>query len=354
MVAIQDIRSSKILAWRVAETESSAVARLAFADLFRNWGIPKACTLDNGRGFASKWITGGAKTRFRFKVRDEEPTGLLTALKIQIHWALPYRGQSKPIERAFRDLCDTIAKHPKMEGAYTGNSPANKPENYGSKVIAWEEFVQHVNDGVAWHNARKNRRGRDYAGRSFDEVFEELLPASPVGKADPVALRMALLAADEKMVNRQTGEIELYGNRYWSPECSELHGQKVTVRFDPECLHREIYIYSQTGEFLCEAQLFNDSGFDNVEGARETAKRVKAIKQLEREHEAALQLVHADEIAARQAKIRPVPSPEPSVIRPVRHAGQTAAALKPQAAPQKSKRQELRLSGVPLRLIDND
>lgn len=329
MVAIQDIRSSKILAWRVAETECSAVARLAFADLFRNWGIPKACTLDNGRGFASKWITGGAKSRFRFKVRDEEPTGLLTGLGIQIHWALPYRGQSKPIERAFRDLCDTIAKHPAMEGAYTGNSPLAKPENYGSRAIAWDAFVAHVNEGVALHNARAGRRGRDYAGRSFDQVFADLVEASPIGRATPEQLRMALLAADEKMVNRQTGEIELYGNRYWSPECSELHGQKVTVRFDPECLHREVYIYGQDGAFLCEAQLLADTGFDDVAGAKETAKRVKELKQRARDGEAAHRLLRAEEVAARQSKIREVtPIPEPGVIRPVRHAGQTAAALK--------------------------
>lgn len=353
MVAIQDIRSSKILAWRVAESESSAVARLAFADLFRNWGIPKACTLDNGRGFASKWITGGAKTRFRFKVRDEEPTGLLTGLQIKIHWALPYRGQSKPIERAFRDLCDTIARHPAMEGAYTGNSPANKPENYGKRAVPWAEFVAHVNEGVAIHNARTGRRGRDYAGRSFDQVFEELMHASPVGKATPEQLRMALLAADQKMVNRQTGEIELYGNRYWSPDLGELAGERVTVRFDPDCLHREIYVYAQSGEFLCEASLFGNTGFEDVKGATDSAKRVKEVRQLEREYEEKTRIMHADEVAARQAKIHAVPSPEPNVIRPVRHAGQTAAALKPQPATQKPKRQELRLSGVPLRLIDN-
>lgn len=355
MVAIQDIRSSKILAWRVAETECSAVARLAFADLFRNWGIPKACTLDNGRGFASKWITGGAKSRFRFKVRDEEPTGLLTGLGIQIHWALPYRGQSKPIERAFRDLCDTIAKHPAMEGAYTGNSPLAKPENYGSRAIAWDAFVAHVNEGVALHNARAGRRGRDYAGRSFDQVFADLVEASPIGRATSEQLRMALLAADEKMVNRQTGEIELYGNRYWSPECSELHGQKVTVRFDPECLHREVYIYGQDGAFLCEAQLLADTGFDDVAGAKETAKRVKELKQRARDGEAAHRLLRAEEVAARQSKIREVtPIPEPGVIRPVRHAGQTAAALKTRTENTPAKNPIHRLNLKALRLVEND
>lgn len=94
MVTIQDIYSRKILAWRIDESESALSTRLVFADLFVKWGIPKHCLLDNGRAFASKTITGGAKTRFRFKIKDEEPTGVLTALGIIIHWATPYRGQS--------------------------------------------------------------------------------------------------------------------------------------------------------------------------------------------------------------------------------------------------------------------
>ena len=181
MVAIQDISSSKIVGWRLGETESAVLTRLAFADVFRDFGIPKHCTLDNGRAFASKWITGGAKTRYRFKIREEEPTGLLTGLGIEIHWATPYRGQSKPIERAFRDMCDRIAKHPAMEGAYTGNSPMAKPDNYGSRAIPMDDFVVHVAQGIAAHNARLGRRGRNYAGRSFDQVFAESYAAAPIG-----------------------------------------------------------------------------------------------------------------------------------------------------------------------------
>jgi len=354
MVAIQDIRTSKFVAWRIAESECSAVTRLAFADLFRNFGIPKACTLDNGRAFASKWITGGAKSRFRFKIRDEEPTGLLTGLGIEVHWALPYRGQSKPIERAFRDMCDAIAKHPSMEGAYTGNRPDAKPENYGSRAIEWDEFVEHVNAGVAEHNARLGRRGRDYAGRSFDQVFEELMAASPIGRATDAQLRMALLAADQKMVNRRTGEIELYGNRYWSPECSELHGQRVTVRFDPENLHSEVYIYDQAGSYLCSAQLLADTGFDDVEGAKDAAKRVKELRQQVRAGEEARPLLHAQEVAARQATIREVPMPEPDVIRPVRHAGNTAAALKPAPVKTETNQSARRLRGAVLNLVNRD
>ncbi|WIA55483.1 transposase domain-containing protein [Sphingobium sp. WTD-1] len=129
----------------LAESEDMVTARLVFADLFQKWGIPKGLLSDNGRAFASKWLTGGARTRFRFKIRDEDPLGVLTALGITVHWAKPYRGQSKPIERGFRDFCDAIAKHPAFDGAYTGNTPLAKPEDYGSRAIDietfWRDFV---------------------------------------------------------------------------------------------------------------------------------------------------------------------------------------------------------------------
>jgi hypothetical protein len=330
MVAIQDIYSSKFLAWRLDLSETAVLTRLAFADLFRDYGIPKACTLDNGKAFASKWITGGAKTRFRFKIKEEEPTGLLTALGIKIHWAIPYRGQSKPIERAFRDMCDTIAKHPAMEGAYTGNTPLAKPENYGSRAIPFAEFVQHVDRGIAAHNARLGRRGRHYRGRSFDEVFTESYAAAPIGKATPEQLRMALLAAEQKRVNRQTGEVELYGNRYWSEQCAGLGGQLVTIRFDPDALHSDVHLYGNDGRYLTTANLIADTGFDDVAGAHATAKRLRSYRERVRHGEQAEQLLAAEELAALQADLAPVAMPEPTVIRPVRHRGQTAAALKPQ------------------------
>lgn len=333
MVAIQDVRSSKILAWRVGETESAALARLAFADCFRDHGVPSHALLDNGRGFASKWITGGTANRFRFKVKPEEPTGLLTQLGIEVHWALPFRGQSKPIERAFRDLCDTIAKHPAMDGAYTGNSPTNKPHDYGKRAIGWDEFVAHVARGIAEHNARLGRRGRDYAGRSFDQVFAESYAAANVKMASQAQLRMALLAADQKRVNRQTGEIELFGNRYWSPECGALRGQLVTVRFDPDNLHTTVHLYSQDGTFLTTADNVADNGWGDVAGAKASARRVSDLRRRTREQLELERLHSAEELAAMQPVIEQPDMPDPGMVQIVPLRGQTAAALKPRPAP---------------------
>jgi hypothetical protein len=321
MVAIQDIYSRKVVAWRLGGEESAIQTRLTFADLFRNFGIPANCVLDNGRAFASKWITGGAKSRFRFKIRPEEPTGLLSGLGVRIHWALPYRGQSKPIERAFRDLCDSIAKHPACEGAYTGNSPMAKPENYGSRAVEWDRFVALVDEEIAAHNARTGRRTQIANGRSFDDVFFESYAASTIGKATPEQLRMALLAADQKLVNRQTGEIELHGNRYWHAELSSLRGDKVTVRFDPDNLHSEIHVYDLEGRYITAAELIADTGFAEAAGAKEAAKRLAGYKKQVKATAEAADLISADQLADLQAGVAAAPTPKAGAVRPVRPAG---------------------------------
>ena len=130
LTAWQDIHSGKILSWRLDRTENADGYRLSFADLLRDYGIPAHVFVDNGRGIASKMLTGGTPNRYRFKVKHDEPVGLLTQLvgPDHIHWTTPYSGQSKPIERAFRDLATDVAKDFRLRGAYTGNAPGAKPD----------------------------------------------------------------------------------------------------------------------------------------------------------------------------------------------------------------------------------
>jgi transposase InsO family protein len=332
MIAMQDVYSRKIVAFRIGTEESAVNTRLTFADLFRDWGIPGHVVMDNGRGFNSKWLTGGTDHRFRFKVRPEDPLGLLPGLGIKTHATLPFRGQSKPIERAFRDLCDSIAKHPAFAGAYTGNNPMAKPENYGSKAVDWDRFCEVAAVEIAEHNAQTGRRTEMANGRSFDEVFAESYAIAPVTKVvDPVVLRMALLAADLKRVDN-TGVIEIAGNRYHHPDLIALRGQRVTVRFDPDKLHAPIYVYESHGPYLLEAMLLANTGFGDIAGAREVAKRTKAVNRKAKELAEAQRLLSPEEVAALQVASPPAAKPEATVIRPQRVATATAKAAAPKSA----------------------
>jgi len=334
MVAIQDVYSRKFLGWQLDLSENVLATRLAFAQVFRDFGIPKVCLLDNSRTFASKALTAGADTRYRYKVDPEEPAGLLVSLGIEVRFAQIYHGQSKPIERAFRELADHIARGPECAGAYTGNSPMKKPANYGSRAVPWAEFEQIVAQGITRYNARLGRKGGACKGRSCDITFAESYATAEIKKANEVQLRMALLASKPMRLNSRTGEIVLYGNRYYAPECLEHLGAPVTVRFDPENLHREVYIYDKEGQPIARADLIEDRGFFDQAGAIETGKRRKEARRAVRAGVEAERTLDAYEIAAAQVTL-PVPErPESRIVRPVRHRATVgSAALKPQPAP---------------------
>ncbi len=329
MVGIQDIYSRKFLAWSVGRTESAVETRLAFAHLFERYGIPERVLMDNGRAFASKWISGGAKSRFRFKIRPEEPLGLLTALEIKIDWAKPYRGQSKPIERMFRDFCSSIAKHPAFEGAYTGNKPDAKPENYGSRAIPLERFMEVIEAGFAAHNSKPGRDTEACGGvKSFDEAFADSVAISPIRIANDEQMRMALLTADDRPTDRRTGAISMFGNSYWTEALNAVAGSKVTVRFNPDDLHAPIHVYSRQGEFICSAPVWESAGFFDVDSAKRRARLEREYTRSIKAKAEAEQKLDADRTAALYTPAVAVAPPKPKIVRPTRVRGHTATALK--------------------------
>lgn len=325
MVAFQDLYSGKILSRRVDRTENKECVRLAFGDLVETYGIPDHCWLDNGRNFASKWLTGGTPTRFRFKVRDDEPDGIMTQMGVQVHWTMPYSGQSKPIERAFRDFAGGLAKHPAFAGAYTGNNPMAKPENYRSAAVPFDTFMQVLDAGIAEHNARPGRTGGNCRGESFDAVFAKGYAAAMPRKAPAELRRLWLLAAEAITVNRTDGTIALEGNRFWAEFLTAHRGEKVVVRFDPAFLQDDAHVYRLDGVYLGAAPCVHDAGFANVDDARAHARKRKSWMQAQKAMLEAELSLSIQQIAAMLPEVpAPAPMPEPKVVRMV--AGNTAIA----------------------------
>lgn len=314
-VVWQDIHSGMILAWRVGQTESAELVRLSCGDMVERYGIPRATYLDNGRGFASKWITGRMAWRHRFKVKDEEPAGVLTQLGVEVHWVTPYRGQAKPIERAFRDLCEHVAKHPAFAGAYTGNSPLAKPHNYGSKAIPLGCFLEVLESEINAHNARRGRRTAVCRGRSFADAFAESYARQPVRKATAEQQRLWLLAAEGVRAHKETGQIDLLGNVYWAESLVDHAGQRLTVRFDPQRLHTSLNVYTLDGRYLCDAQCTVAAGFEDIEAARTHARAKSDWKRARKAELAAERTLDIEDVAALTPPAEAPEIPGPSVVR---------------------------------------
>lgn len=317
MVAFQDLYSGKILSWRVDVALSWHAVRLAFGDVVERYGIPRLCWLDNGREFASKHITGGQATRFRFKVKEEEPEGLMTSLGVQVHWTTPYHGQAKPIERAFRDFANAIARRPEFVGAYTGNSPSNKPENYGSKAVPLEDFLRVVGAGIIEHNARRGRRSPTCAGRSFDETFAASYQASLIPQAAPAQRHLWLLAAEALRVRKPDGCIHFHGNRYWDERLHAYMGQQVTVRFDPEALGEPLHVFAGDGRYIGEAPCVEAVGFADVAAAKAHARKLREYRRVTRRHGELEDMLSLDELVRNQPREEEPELPAARLVRPL-------------------------------------
>ena len=321
LLGIQDLYSNKILSWRLTEAETWESVRLVIGDMVEAFGIPEVIYLDNGRAFASKWITGDNVHRFRFRVKPEDPRGLLSTLGIEQHFTLPYSGQSKPIERAWRDLAEKISKHPAMAGAYTGNTPANKPANYGARAVSIDELTAHIGRMVTDYNAQGDRTTETAAGRSFDETFEASMadPATIVRRPTAAQRALWLLASEAITARGASGEIHYQGNRYWAPALTEWAGKKVVIRFDPDHLGKPVKVYDLKNRLICDADCIAATGFDDIDAARQHMRRrrdfVKKTKELAEAHRA-LSPAELGEIYdhGRKAEERPEPM-RPAVPR---------------------------------------
>jgi len=290
----QDVYSGKLLSYRIARSETADVVRLSFCDMVRQYGIPRRAHLDNGRAFAAKTNTGGVATRYRYKVRDDDQLGVITRLGVEVRWVKPYNGKAKPIERAWRDLATDLSKRPEFAGAYLGNSPTGKPENYGSRAVSWDEFLRVVADGVAEYNARTGRRSEVAAGRSLDETFAASYATATIRKATANQLAMMLLASNVRPVGRADGFVTLAGNRYWSEALCEHAGRRVEIRFDPEAMHDGVHVFTLDGTYLCKADCVAALGWNTTDAMRAAQRREadwrkahKALANAERERDAA-------------------------------------------------------------------
>ena len=299
LVAWQDIRSGKILAWRLGPAETSDLYRLSCADMLWEYGAPEAVIVDNGRGIAAKCLTGGLPNRYRGTVSEDEPVGLLAELvgKHNVHWTTPYSGQSKPIERSFRDFAADIAKDIRLAGAYTGKDTVSKPSNYGAKAIPLETFRAVVADGVAQHNARPGRRGQGMRGRSCDQAFEQEMPAAGLRMLAPERLARWLLASAQVTAHAEHGSVQIHGARYWSEALGDAFAgrtarqRQALVRFDPERLDRAVIVERPDGRAVGIAEPQGRTPYLSAQAAKEHARaKANARKAAKAELKAALEL----------------------------------------------------------------
>ena len=333
----QDIRTRKILAYRVDLSENSDTIRLSLMDLIWKYGIPKKCTIDNTRAAANKWMTGGVKNRYRFKVKEDDVTGIIPMLGIELLWTSVQfgkgHGQAKPIERAFSHggLGELVDKHPSLAGFYAGENVYNKPDNYngGKDGVDYDTFILAIEDGIRTFNEREGRQTEICQGiYSFSQVFERDYKQAHIRKASAEQMRFLMLMSEAVTLRKDgTFELEAGGkvnnrkNRYLASELIASTHRKVVVKFDPQDLHNKVWVYGLDGVFLAEAKCTDAVAFgDKAKGREHDKARKQMVKAVKAVAKATLTM-NAQEAARYQPQFEEEAPLEPKIIELFRQEG---------------------------------
>ena len=326
VVAWVDVRSRVCLGYEIGRTESADLIRIAFkVAAEHSRALPEAALIDNGRAFASKLLTGGTPNRYRFKVREEDVPGILTLLGIEIIWALPYNGRSKPIESWWRTIAEMDRRFP---GAYCGNKPDARPEDCDPrKAVPIARYREILDQTLAEYHA-KPHRGDAMDERSPHEIYQELLPQTVVRSPSAEQLRLCMLAAEAIRLDPADGCVRILGNRYWHAKLSELpRNVNYVARFDPDDARQPVSLY-RGEEFLCDVPLVERSGFRDQQAAKDSARGNRRFLKGLKEQAAAIKDMSKaaawmaapagsnDTDPVRQAAAAALPAPK--LVRPVR------------------------------------
>jgi transposase InsO family protein len=284
-----DMRSRKITGWHIDVVPNTLTIMRAFSMSTETCGLFEHLLIDNGKDFKSTWFAGNAWKERRAspeKETLEQIEGVLHDCGTKAHFATPYRGQSKPIERAFRAIIELFSK---SRETYVGSNTIDRPADtklFWGKIngrdrievtytlaALREDFAKFV----TWFNSAWRHSGQGMDGGTPEAVFGANLEAK---REMPEAMRKYVFAIRERRVVQRNG-VTIDGISYYSERMAAFTGQQVEVRRDindagkvavfslPDCVY----------QFDAENDFFKDRGV-----SEENVRRAKSATQKAREH----------------------------------------------------------------------
>lgn len=286
ILAIQEVRSRMTLGYALGGALNADLVRGAFLVALKTTGrhIPRQMQMDNGMENAAKEISGGAPWRRRGKVMEDEIIGLFPMLDIEVTWATVAHGQTKPVERMFGTLAQMVETQPDFRGAYCGNSPEARPEEWdASRAVPVERLEQVLDEEIAAYH-RTPHRGNGMGGKSPLQVYVEQMnmPGVAYPKINQAQLRLCAYSAAPITIRRDAS-FTILGAAYWSEGTAKLApGKGYYARYNPHDLSDTVYVYRKE-KLLCEAKRKELTAFNDKAAGKETMKKratyTKAVKQ---------------------------------------------------------------------------
>jgi putative transposase len=247
ITSIVDVATRRCVGWSVALAESSHAVVDALHTAVRRVGMCAIFYVDNGSGYRNVTVS------------DEE-LGLMGRLSAFMTHSIPYNSQARGvIERFHKTVWVTGAK---TFQSYIGAGMDREAKLESFKITraaikhggamplpSFDLFLKWCEEQIAHYNARPHRslgnKSPDQAWAEFETKGWQPECMDDDGLAALFRPRLARKIA--------RGEVELFGNRYFSKDLEEFHGLKAHVAYDIHDASR-VWIHTPEGRLICEAE----------------------------------------------------------------------------------------------------
>jgi len=335
LTAWEDMASRKLIGTWICETPNQSTILQAFKRGVKKYGPPDVVKIDNGRDYDSEMWTGTTKMKRRRVLKkgylDEEVVaGLYAMLDIRVSFAIPYKPQSKRIERLF----DTVDRSfTKTIETYCGKNSAVKPDDLNQKLkteaviqraYGIESFTKIFERYVTAYN-QSSHSGAGMEGRSPDAVFSTRTSRRVL--AEGVLDYIGKVWSGKLTVGKNGVRIKgLYYGEF-NMDLAAYQGRKVRCGYDPDDI-RQVYVYdAATWKLITIAEQNRLIGYGakvSEESLRDAMKQKTRVLRINRQFRktrniSAMDLTSLTIKAMNDAADRPKPPDQggPARIRPV-------------------------------------
>jgi hypothetical protein len=284
VTVFRDVKTSKWLGWFLhADSPNSDHIFQAFYYGVIRFGIPEDIYLDNGKDYRCKDFAGGRDKNIKIKHSSQKENSLMKNIGVNVHFALPYNAQTKPVERDFLKIKTFLSKG--FVG-YRGGKITERPEKLKDeikldKIMSFENFKTLFDDFIENYLNKKSSNGKVLNGKCPDELWSEEFTNKKVISKD--ALRLFCMRTSKNMTIGRNG---IYDSQlqitYWNEWMICEKGRKVFIRRDIQA-YQEAWVFdAETEEYLGKANTNHTVSFlakTNIE----RAKYKKAIEQKNKE-----------------------------------------------------------------------
>ncbi len=314
--AIEEARSRYLVGYALGPALNADLVRDAAVIALTNTKLirPDRIQIDNGMESAAKEITGGAPYRLRGKVKEDEIIGFFPFIGTEVYFTTTAHGQTKGVERMFGTLARMCETRPEFRGAYCGNSPEARPEEWdASKAVPIELVRELLTEEVAAYH-RTPHRGHGMDGKSPMAVYTELMnaPGYVPKQISQRQFRRCVLSAIPITI-QDNGNFIIHGARYYSEQTARLpKGRGYYACYNRHDLAEPVYVYRANKLVAEEVPQIKRTPGNCKESAKKIMKaRIDFMKSTKA---AAKALLTAQEIDTPQEIIRAALAKHPGIL----------------------------------------